>query len=53
VLDLPPEEHDAFLWLASAGDEALEREVRSLLTSQQQAGSFLESPALQVAAPSS
>ena len=32
------------------GDEALEREVRSLLTSQQQAGSFLESPAIEVAA---
>jgi serine/threonine protein kinase len=50
VLERPPEERDAFLRLASAGDEALEREVRSLLTSQRQAGSFLESPALEVAA---
>ncbi len=46
----PPEERDAFLRLASAGDEALELEVRSLLTSQQQAESFLESPAMEVAA---
>src|SRR5207249_606583 len=39
-----------FLRRACAGDEALEREVSSLLTSQQQAGSFLESPAIEVAA---
>ena len=50
VLERPPEERDAFLRQACAGDEALEREVRSLLTSQQQAGSFLESPAIEVAA---
>src|SRR6266849_4692513 len=50
VLDHPPAERDAFLRQACAGDEALEREVRSLLTSQQQAGSFLESPAMEVAA---
>src|SRR5258708_19178407 len=50
VLERPPEERDAFLRHASAGDEALEREVRSLLISQQQAGSFLESPAMEVAA---
>src|SRR5579864_489977 len=50
VLERPPEERDAFLRHASAGDEALEREVRSLLTSQQAAGSFLESPAMEVAA---
>src|SRR5258705_6782717 len=34
ALQRPPEERDAFLRLASEGDEALEREVRSLLTSQ-------------------
>jgi eukaryotic-like serine/threonine-protein kinase len=45
-----PEERDAFLGQACAGDEELEREVRSLLTSQQQAGSFLETPAIEVAA---
>src|ERR1700683_5059175 len=50
VLERPPQERDAFLRDASAGDEELEREVRSLLSSQQQAGSFLESPAIEVAA---
>ena len=50
ALARPPEERDAFLRHASAGDEALEREVRSLLASQQEAGSFLESPAIEVAA---
>jgi len=50
VLDRPPEERDAFLRHACAGDEALEREVSSLLKSQQHAGSFLESPAIQVSA---
>jgi hypothetical protein len=40
LLERPPEERDAFLRHACAADEALEREVRSLLTSQQQAGSF-------------
>jgi tetratricopeptide (TPR) repeat protein len=50
VLERPPEERDEFLRHASAGDEALEREVRSLLKSQQQAGIFLESPAIEVAA---
>jgi len=50
VLERPPEERAEFLRLACAGDEALEREVRSLLASQQRAGSFLESPAIEVAA---
>src|SRR5256712_10097801 len=50
VLERPPAERDAFLREACAGDEALEREVRSLLASQQEAGSFLESPAIEVAA---
>src|SRR5437867_4084453 len=50
ALELPPEERDAFLRHACAGDKALEREVRSLLSSQQQAGSFLENPAIEVAA---
>jgi protein kinase-like protein/WD40 repeat protein len=50
VLERPPEERDAFLRRESADDPALEREVRSLLMSQQQAGSFLESPAIDVAA---
>src|SRR5258706_11429715 len=50
VLDRAPEERDAFLRHACAGDETLEREVRSLLTSQQEAGSFLENPAIEEAA---
>src|SRR5579863_5716074 len=50
VLERPPEERAEFLRRACAGDEALEHEVRSLLASQQQAGSFLESPAIEVAA---
>ena len=50
VLEHPPEDRDAFLRQASAGDQALELEVRSLLMSQEQAGSFLESPAIDVAA---
>jgi serine/threonine protein kinase len=49
ALDRTPEERDAFLRLACAGDEALEREVRSLLTPEQPA-SFLEHPAMEVAA---
>jgi len=50
VLDRPHHERDAFLRHAAAGDEPLEREVRSLLASRQQAASFLESPAIEVAA---
>jgi eukaryotic-like serine/threonine-protein kinase len=50
VLERPPGERDAFLRRACAADEALEREIRSLLAAQQQAGSFLESPAIQAAA---
>lgn len=50
ALEHPPGERAEFLRHACSGDEALEREVRSLLASQQQAGSFLESPAMVVAA---
>src|SRR5215469_8451550 len=50
VLEQPPEERDAFLRRACGPDEQLEREVRSLLSSQQQAGSFLQTPAIEVAA---
>src|ERR1700683_4299961 len=50
ALERPVSEREEFLRQACAGDEALEREVRSLLASQQQAGSFLESPAMEVAA---
>jgi eukaryotic-like serine/threonine-protein kinase len=50
VLERPPGERDGFLGQACQGDGELEREVRSLLASQEEAGSFLESPALEVAA---
>ena len=50
ILDLPPADHDAFLKNACAGDEALEREVRSLLTSERKAGEFLEDRAIDIAA---
>ncbi|MGC2110319.1 MAG: protein kinase [Candidatus Korobacteraceae bacterium] len=50
ALARPPGEREAFLRQACAGDELLAQEVRSLLASQQEAGSFLESPALEVAA---
>ena len=50
VLERPPEERDAFLRNACAADEQLEREVRSLLRAQKQAGSFLENPAIEGAA---
>src|ERR1700721_1386648 len=50
VLDRAPEERDAFLRQLCAGDQALEREVRSLLGIWSQAGNFLERPAIEVAA---
>jgi len=50
TLERPPDEREAFLRDACAADHELEREVRSLLISQQQAGSFLESPAIDLAA---
>src|SRR5215469_7365270 len=50
ALERPPDERDAFLRSACAGDGELDREVRSLLRSQHMAGSFLESPAIEVAA---
>ena len=50
VLERPPEEREAFLRHICSGDQALEREVRSLLTAQQEAGGFLDRPAIEVAA---
>ncbi len=48
VLERTPEERDSFLHQSCDGDEELEREVRSLLTSREQAESFLENPALEM-----
>ena len=46
----PPDERDAFLRQSCMDDEGLEREIRALLAAREQAGSFLESPAIDVAA---
>jgi serine/threonine protein kinase/tetratricopeptide (TPR) repeat protein len=50
ALARPQDERDAFLRQACVDDEALERELRSLLAAREQAGSFLESPAIDIAA---
>jgi hypothetical protein len=50
AMDRPPEERAAFVRSACAGDGALEHEVWSLLHSDEQAGRFLEKPAMEVAA---
>jgi serine/threonine protein kinase/tetratricopeptide (TPR) repeat protein len=50
ALELTPSDRDALLQQSCAGDETLEREVRSLLALAEQAGSFLEYPAMEVAA---
>ena len=50
ALARPRDERDAFLRESCVHDDDLEREVRSLLAAQVQAGSFLESPAIAVAA---
>src|ERR1044071_6622951 len=46
----PPDERDRFVRHECAGDTALETEVRSLLAADEQAGSFLEDPAIHAAA---
>jgi tetratricopeptide (TPR) repeat protein len=50
VLAHPHRERDRFLRRMCSGDEALEQEVRSLLRSLEEADSFLENPAFEVAA---
>ena len=42
ALDQEPEQIGAFLDRACEGDEVLRRKVEALLTSHQQAGSFIE-----------
>src|SRR5437764_1032384 len=49
ALERPPADHEEFLRQACAGDETLEREVGSILASQQEAGRFLEFPPQDVA----
>jgi eukaryotic-like serine/threonine-protein kinase len=50
VLDRPPEEADAYLDSLFPEDPALVSEVRSLLAAREQAGNFLETPAIEAAA---
>ena len=50
TLEKQPKDRAAFLSQACAGDEALRREVESLLAYEDQAKDFIESPALEVAA---
>ena len=50
ALQRAPEERDAFLREACAGNEQLEREARALLRLEQKAEGFLDRPAIEVAA---
>ena len=50
ALERPQNERDNFLKQACHGDAGLERAVRALLASREETGSFLESPAMEVAA---
>ena len=50
AMDRAPEERDAFLRAACAGDADLEREVRSLLRADGPAQQFLDRPAVEIAA---
>jgi serine/threonine protein kinase/tetratricopeptide (TPR) repeat protein len=50
ALDRAPEERDAFVSQACGGDQALEQEVRSLLTLETRAEGFMSQPAIDVAA---
>jgi len=52
ALELDAGERAAYLAKACAGDEKLRKEVESLLESDAQAGEFIESPAIEVAARS-
>lgn len=50
ALQLPADQRDDFVREGCGGDPGLEHEVRSLLTSHEEAGSFLGQPAIEVAA---
>src|SRR6202171_4818751 len=50
ALGRAPDERDTSLRQTCLDDEALEREIRSLLAAHEQADSFLEGPAIDVAA---
>lgn len=46
ALDRPPFERAAFLDHACAGDEELREEANSLITAYEEAGDFIEQPAI-------
>jgi len=50
ALQVPSDQRDAFLRQACAGDDSLEQDVRSLLSSHRKLDGFPERPAIQVAA---
>ncbi len=50
ALELPPDERESFLLEACGNDEDLHREVESLLKANENAGGFMESPAIEIAA---
>jgi len=50
ALELPPDERESFLLESCGNDEDLRREVESLLKANENAGGFMESPAIEVAA---
>ncbi|HVR98127.1 MAG TPA: hypothetical protein VMW27_16030, partial [Thermoanaerobaculia bacterium] len=50
MLDLPPAERSALLDTACAGDPDLRAEVEALLAADEKAGSFLVTPAGELAA---
>jgi serine/threonine protein kinase/Tol biopolymer transport system component len=52
ALDRAPEERNAFVSKACAGDQELQREVESLISSDGRSGAFLDSPAYEAAANS-
>ncbi|MGH9142470.1 MAG: hypothetical protein ACRD2I_15170 [Vicinamibacterales bacterium] len=50
ALDMPSEQREEFLRDACANDPGLQRELRSLLVAHQNAGAFLGTPAIALAA---
>src|SRR5262245_15555128 len=50
ALDLSRDQREGFLAEACAADDDLRREVESLLAAHEDAGSFLQSPAVEVSA---
>jgi eukaryotic-like serine/threonine-protein kinase len=50
ALEIAPAERSAFLDEACGGDEALRREVKSLIAARDKAGAYFAAPAMDVAA---